>query len=527
MAVVEFGVSGFERATGLKKDKIIEGLTAMGAPCEENKTAGKIMVELTPNRPDWFAFEGLVRSLRSYYFGEAREYKAKKGGYAVCVDKSVGKIRPFTACAVVKGLVLDDERIANIVQVQEKLNATLGRWVKKFGMGLYPLDRIKFPLAYTTMKPDDIRYQPLNYPHEAGAREILEKHEKGQAYGKIIKDFERWPVYMDSGNEIMALVPIVNSEKTGKVEIETRDIFIEVTGTEEPAINAALNILVSMFADMGGQIYSVDVEYPDRKITTPDLSGKRMAVDFEKAGRILGIGMDKRKAGPLLQKMGYALHGSSVAVPPYRADIIGEIDIIEDIAIAYGYNNFEPSVPGFFTPGSTVRDLEAEHDIMRGMGFLEITTFILTNQDKVAGIGYPQEMIRIDNPSGEEFTCIRPTLIVDMLNTFAINKTKGLPQKFYEAGVVYENGVMKKKLCFGIVDKKLEFSEARGYLQTMMNGIGVDFELVKTENKVFGADEAGDIVVDGKVNGVFGRVSPEVLSRFRVDFEAFVCEIDV
>jgi phenylalanyl-tRNA synthetase beta chain len=528
MAVVEFLIKDFEKLSGLKKDKIIEGLTNIGAPCEEEPEVKKLIVELTPNRPDWFALEGMARSLRSYYFKEQKEYKAKKGKYVVEVDKSVEKIRPYTVCAVVTGLKMTDERIVDMVTVQEKLNATLGRWVKKFGMGLYPLHEIKFPVRYTTMKPEEIRYQPLNYPSLADAREIVEKHEKGQAYGHIIKDYPKWPVYMDANEEIMALIPVVNSAKTGQVDIETKDIFIEVTGIDEPAINAALNIIVTMFADMGGEIYTVEVKYPDRTVRTPDLSLKKMKVDLKKVNKLLGIEISKKEAEDLLSRMSYGLSGDSVLIPPYRADVIHEVDVIEDIAIAYGYNKFEPTLPDFFNPGKQYRNQETEHAIMRGMGFLEMTTFILTNEKKLMGIGCDEKTLKkIANPRVEEFTCLRPTILVDLLNVFETNKTKGLPQLMYEIGLVYEEEETRKKLVFGLMDKKVGFSDAKGYLQTLMNERGIKFELKKTKHQAFDPEKAGDVFVDSKQVGVFGKISKKILEEYRLDFDVYACELEV
>jgi phenylalanyl-tRNA synthetase beta chain len=525
MAVVEFDIKDFEKATKLSKDKIIDGLTTIGAPCEENKEAGSIIIELTPNRPDWFSFEGLVRSLRAYYFDEITQYNCKKGKYIVEVDKSVSKIRPYTVCAVVKNLEMDDKRIADIMQVQEKLCATLGRWRAKFAMGIYPLDRISFPLKYTTLKPEDIKYQPLGYGKVADGLEIIAKHEKGVAFGHIIKDLARWPVYLDSNNEVMAILPLINSAKTGQVDLETRDVFIEVTGIDEQSINYALNILVTMFSDMGGEIFTVDIGYPDKNAATPELKNRKMKLDLKKVQGILGIEIDKKKAESLLLRMGYPMQNGEVVIPPYRADIIGDIDIIEDIAIAYGYNNFDASIPDFFTPGEMNRTQDTEHAIMRGMGFLEITTFILTNQNKVASVGYPKKVLEITNPSGEEFTCVRPILIVDMLNTFAINKTKGLPQKFYEIGIAYEDGNMLNKLCFGIVDKRIDFSSAKGYLQTLMDEREIEFVLKNTTNPAFDEERSGDIFVNKRKVGVFGKVKREVLDQYRIDFEGYICEM--
>jgi len=527
MAVVEFLISDFEKLCGLQKEKIIEGLTNIGAPCEEEPEVKKLIVELTPNRPDWFAMEGLARSLRSYYFKEINEYKAKKGDYVVQVDKSVAKVRPYTVCAVVKGLKMTDERIADMVQVQEKLIATLGRWVKKFGMGLYPLERIRFPVRYTTMKPEEIRYLPLNYPNAADAREIIEEHEKGRAYGHIIKNFERWPVFVDADNKIMALIPIVNSAETGKVGLDTKDIFIEVSGIDGRVISTALNIIVAMFADMGGEVYTVDVKYPNNIVRTPDLKPKKMKLDIEKMNKLLGLSLKKPEVIALAARMGYIMEGDSVLVPPFRADVIGQVDVVEDIAIAYGYNNFEPALPDFFSPGKLNRKLETEHATMRGMGFLEMKTFILTNESKAEAVGYGKGLKKITNPSGEEFTCLRPTLIVELLDVFRNNKTKGLPQKFYEIGLVYEESKEKNKLVFGIMDKKVEFSDARGYLQTLMKERDMKFSLEKTANPAFDSLRAGDVFAAGQRKGVFGRVNQKILDQYGLEFNVYACEIEV
>jgi len=525
MAVVEFLISDFEKLCGFPKDKIIEGLTNIGAPCEEEPETKKLLVELTPNRPDWFALEGLARSLRAYYKKEIKKYAAKKSDYIVSVDESVSKIRPYTVCAVVKNLKFTDERIIDMVQVQEKLNATLGRRVKKFGMGLYPLHQISFPVRYTTMKPDEIRYQPLNYPHEANGKEILEKHPKGQEYGHIIQEFDRWPVFVDSTGAIMALIPIVNSSRTGQVDLSTKDVFIEVSGTDGNAISSALNIVVTMFADMGGEIYSVEIKYPKRKIVTPDLEPKKMRVDLKKVNRLLGSDFGPRDFARLAAMMGYEMSGSVVLIPPYRADVINEVDVIEDIAIAYGYNNFEPTLPNFFSVGKRNPKKDSLRSTMQGMGFMEITTFVLKNKEKIAKLGYGTGVKEVENPAGVESTCLRPTLIVDLLDTFEINKTKGIPQKVYEVGTVFESSKETEKIVFGIMDRNVDYSDARGYLQTLMNERGLKFDLEKTTSPAFDKERSADVLVNGKKIGVFGKIERTLLVGYGIDFDVYACEL--
>lgn len=527
MVVVEFAYTEMRKLVDLPREQMVQMLSDLGAPSEYEPELGKIMAELTPNRPDWYSMEGLARALKSYHLQESPKYRAKKSGYVVKVDRSLEKIRPFTACAVVKGLRLDDARVRDMVLLQEKLLATLGRRVKKFGLGLYPLGAVKFPLSYTTMKPERIRYVPLGHEEEMDAPRILAEHKKGQQYGHIIKGHPVYPVYLDAEGKVMALIPIVNSADTGRVDETTRDIFIEVSGMDENACGAALNILVCTFADMGGEIFEVLVDYGARKAATPDLSDREVRLGPEDVNRALGTDFGERDIKALLARMGYSYSGGVVRVPPYRADILGPIDVIEDAAIAYGYNRFKPSTPGFFTPGNTIKDDDIVDSVMRGMGFMEAKTFILTNRERLAAIGQDEGLDEISNPSTADFTVVRPTLLLDMLDTFRTNKMKGLPQRYYEIGIVRSGGRTSRRLAFGVMDRKLEFSHMRGYLQTLAKERGFVFSLEKKENAALDPETSCAVVVDGAERGVLGRVSGSIMEKLGVSFDIYVCELQL
>jgi phenylalanyl-tRNA synthetase beta chain len=525
MVVVEYLYEDMERLTGLSKRKIIEGLTELGAPTEEEQEHEKLITELTPNRPDWFSMEGLARTLKCYYSGKMTAYTSAKSDYKVSVDSSVRKIRPYTVCAVVKELVFSEQRIRDMILLQEKLLATLGRRVKKFGIGVYPLEAVAFPIKYITMRSEEIQYTPLNYPHEASASEILEKHPKGQEYGYLIKNAERYPVFVDAKGKIMCLIPIVNSAETGQVMTTTKAIFIEVTGMDMNAILAALNILTCTFVDMGGKVYSVEINYPGKKIITPDLSPKKMRIEINNVNKLLGVKLDEKFIHKALVRMGYAYKNGVVFVPPYRADVMHEVDVIEDIAIVYGYNKFEPTMPNFFSCGKKRRRHPA-NSILQGMGFLETSTFILTNKDNVIGIGGNEVTEKINNPAGEEFNAVRVNLVADMLNILSLNKMKGLPQKFYEIGRVYDKKD-REKLIFAVCDKQIVFADFRGYVQTLMHETKKRFEVRKKEMLIFDEECSTEIIINESVVGILGKVSKQLLEKFGIESDVYLCEIEI
>ncbi len=527
MVVVEYLYEDMKRLVNLPLEKIVNGLSELGAPSEYEEETKKVITELTPNRPDWYSMEGLARALRAYYGKGHPKYTANKSSYEVVVDPSVAGIRPHTACAVVRGLELNDQRITDLVLLQEKLHATLGRKRKKLALGIYPIAAIKFPLSYTTMKPGDIRFVPLGYEKEMNAAEILGQHKKGQDYGQVIAHLNRYPIYRDAAGRIMSLIPIINSAETGKVGIETKDVFIEVTGTDAHVCRAALNIIVCTLADMGGAVYEVAVKCGKETLLLPELAPQRVKLELEKVNGILGLELKEKEVAGLLGKMGYGYESGHAVVPPYRADVMSSVDIVEDIAIAYGYNNFKPTIPDFFFPGKISRGYERADAAMVGMGFMEIKTFILTNREKLQRIGYGGKVVEIANPSTEEFTIIRPNLVADMLDTFAINKMKGLPQKFYEIGLVQAPAGNRKRLIFGVMDRKVEFSDMRGYLQTLATEAGFDFVLEKKKMDLFEQDVSCVVASKGKELGILGKVRAEVMNRFGLGFEAYLCELEL
>jgi phenylalanyl-tRNA synthetase beta chain len=526
MVVVEFAYEEMKKLVDIPKDEMVEGLSSLGAPCEYENETRKILAELTPNRPDWYSMEGLARALKAYYRKEHPEYSVNKSDYKVVVEPSVSKTRPYTVCAVVKGLEFDDRRIKDVVLLQEKLLSTLGRRVKKFGVGVYPLHAIKFPVRYTTMKPEEIKYRPLGHEDEMTADQILKEHKKGKQYGHILDGWKMYPVFTDADGKIMCLIPIVNSAETGKVDEETKDVFLEVTGTDINACKAALNILVCTFADMGGQPYSVSMKYEKEEFASPDLSDGKMDLDLKEVSKLLGLEVSEKMAQELLAKMGYKYFKGVVSIPPYRADIINMVDIVEDIAIAYGYNNFEFTLPDFFSLGEKKGPYEEADRIMRGMGFSEIKTFILTNREKLEAVGYGGDVVEISNPNNVEYTVVRPTLTADMLDVFSNNKMKGLPQKFYEMGII-QNEKTERKLVFGVMDKEVKFSDARGYLQTLLREVGVEFVLEKVKHPLF-EDDISCVVKAGNKNiGIFGKVGKSTLEKFGLVFDVYVCELQL
>lgn len=524
VVVVEFLSQDLIKECGLSEKEIIDGLTKIGAP--STKSGERIIIELTPNRPDLFFITGISRALGSYYKSEIRKYGTKKGPYKVIVDPSVGAVRPYTLCAVVKGLNLGQQKIEDLIQAQEKLMATIGRKTKKFGMGFYPLGGLTFPIRYTMMNLKDVRYKPLNYPTVADGFEILERHPKGQENRWILGDRKDYPVFLEGSGKVICLIPIVNSDEFGHVDEKTKDFFVEVTGIDLNIVKQVLSLVVCNLIDMGGTAYSVEMQYHDKKFQSIDLEEGKMGLDLKFINKILGLELTREKVAQLLKRMGYELSGANVLVPPYRLDVMHFVDIVEDVAIAYGYDKLEPEVPRVYSEGK-LADYEGQSvaDLMRGMGFYEVKMPILTSEEKIAFFGLNGE--RTENPGSIECGVIRPMLFLSLVDVFVNNKMAGQPQKIYEIGVVYTERGQKKHLGFGVGDEKLEYSKAKSYLQTLLKEMGVEYKIENGSFAGFDKEKNCKVLIDGREAGVFGLLSENARERLGLKNNIYFCELEL
>ncbi len=535
MALVKFSRKEFEKFVKLDK-KTEEKIAMFGTPIE-SLDENEIALEVFPNRPDLLSLHGYARAFLAFIGKKTglKEYKVNKpeAKYEVSIDHSLKGIRPYTGCAIVKNLEFDDEKIKEVIDIQEKIHATLGRNRKKVAIGIYPLEKIKLPIKFEARKPKDIRFIPLEASGEMNGNEILQKHPAGREYGYLLKDMKRYPVFVDANKEILSMPPIINSHKTGKITEETKEIFIECSGFDFNTLKKTLNILVTMFADMGGEIYQMKLNYGLRKEITPDLDPERMKINFGNINKLLGLELNEKEIKGFLEKMGYDYKNPDVFVPAWRADILHEVDIAEDIAIAYGYDKFNAEIPEIATIGE-INEKESKKEkiaeILTGLGFLEIASYHLLMKDDLKKGGY-KEAIEVEK-SKTEYKVLRPNLAYSMLNVLANNVDSEYPQKLFEIGTVFEKNLKeetgideKEKLCIAIAPSNFtELKQVLEYLAKMLN-VKIALEEMKAQNFIEG--RTARVLLNEKNGGVIGEVHPSMLKAWHLKMPLALLEIDL
>jgi len=533
MASIKLNRKEFEKSVKLTKE-IEEQISLFGTPLE-NLTDEEIEIEIFPNRPDLLSLQGYLRSFLAFLGKKTKlkKYKLNKPekNFEVKIDSSVKEIRPFTACAIVKNLKFDDEKIKEIIEIQEKLHSTLGRNRKKIAIGIYPLEQIKLPIRYEARKPEEIKFIPLESSKEMTGSQILRQHPTGREYAHLLKGKEKFPIFIDSSNEILSMPPIINSEKTGKITESTKEIFIECSGFDFEILKKTLNILVTMLADMGGDIYQMKLKYKKTE-TTPDLTPKKIKITPKNINKILGLDLSEREIKKLLEKMGHNYKNKEVEVPAWRTDILHEVDIAEDIAIAYKYENFKPELPPIQTIGEEDKKELLKRklaEILTGLGMLEISTYhLLTNQD----IKKARDKIKIEvEDSKTDYKILREDLLTSTLKTLSYNIDSEYPQKIFEIGKAFikdeeeETGIKEKdKLVIALIPSN--FTEIKQVLEYLAKMLDLKFSIEEAENKKFIPGRTGKILF-GEEIGIIGEIHPRILKSFHLKMPLSVLEIDL
>lgn len=538
MPTVTLNKTEFEKLVGkeLSLEQLKDRISMLGTDLEGIE-GEEIKVEIFPNRPDLLSEQGFARAFSSFIGAKTglREYKVESSGMKVIVDKSV-TMRPFTACAIVRELSFTGEKIREIMQMQEKLATTHGRNRKKSAYGIYPVKKIKFPINYIAKDPKDILFQPLGFEEEIVASEVIEIHPKGKVYKNITEGWKKYPFFIDAKDQVMCMLPFTNSNDTGKVELDTTDVFVECTGTDLQNVQVALNIIVTTLADMGGKIFSLEIEYPDKKIITPDLTPKKIGLDLNLINKLLGLELKEKEARELLEKMGYGYEKGKVKIPAYRADILHQVDLAEDIAIAYGYENFVEEIPNVATIGKENPleiFMEKIRDVLVGLQLIEVKNFHLTTkEDLTEKIDCHENPISLQNAIGEH-NHLRNRIFPSLLKNLQENKHHEYPQNIFEIGRVFqlgktETGVVEmENLSIALCHDKVDFTQIRQILDVIAKSIGATVSIKEMDHSSFIRGRVGEVIINNISMGLIGEIHPKVLDLWTIQTPITVMEINL
>lgn len=546
MPVINFTYKDIDQllGTSIDKEELINLLPMIGSDIEDHDDE-KLKVEFFPNRPDHFSVEGIVRTLKGFLDIEMGipEYELSPSNESISVDPQLDDIRPYVACAIVEGVELDDEKLVQVMEFQEDLHWVLGRDRKKVAIGIHNIDVLTPPFYYKAADPQETSFIPLETDEEMNLQEILEKHKKGKKYAHLLENFDKYPLIVDAKGNVLSMPPIINGELT-KLTTDTRNVLVDVTGTDQKAVTHALNIITTSLAEAGARIKTMEIKYEDQTFTLPDLTPKEKILRVKNAQKMIGIDSNRDEIIEMLCRVRLDAEPLNqdeikVSIPPYRIDVLHEVDIIENVAIGYDFRKIKAQLPGVATVASEDPHKHFENqlrEIMIGQGFYEVMSLMLTSE-----VQHYQKMnletdkrVVVAQPISQDRTMIRKSLLNGLMEFLEDNTHEELPQKIFEVGeVVYldeeaetqTRGV--NKLAALITHSTANFTEIKAITASVISNLGLDMHIESMDHPSFIMGRCAQLnTQENKVKGFFGELNPQVITNFNLEYPVVGFELE-
>jgi len=574
-------------------DELQSDLFNLGLEFEGWTEDEEFQLEFAPDRLDRLSVEGVARSLR-YHYGDDRGVYVPNTNSAEWTieveDQPEG--RPYVTGAVVRGLDMSEGALESLIQLQEKLHATMGRKRAKGAIGVHDLTMLKGTdlrptddqsssldlsggqdpteaseepqdemvgdaavepvggnaITYTSADPDEATFVPLESDAEMTPNDVIANHDTGQAYGDLVADFDRVPAIYDAIG-LFSFPPVINGRRTEVAE-DSRDLFIELTGTDQWTIDHMCNIVCYALEARGGTIERVNVEYADdaageyagNTLERPDFETRTKTVTLDRIESLLGVDLHPRDVVDYAERAGLTATERTVdkgtvfdvEIPPYRVDVIHPLDIVDDIGRALGFNSLEPTYPDVSTVGGRherSRLADAARDTLVGLGFEDLLNFHMTNEDEnfsrmnlpepgesddsLVGLADP---VTIQEPYSEDYTILRTWALPSLMMVLENNTHRRYPQDLAEIGLAAglddsrNTGVTEHRTVAGALARTdASYEDAKARLQAIAEAFGKDLETPATSHPTFIEGRAADVVLDGETVGVVGEIHPAVL----------------
>ncbi|MFA6645815.1 MAG: phenylalanine--tRNA ligase subunit beta, partial [Sphaerochaetaceae bacterium] len=457
-------------------------------------------------------------------------------------------VRPYSIGFAVTGKVIDEEILLDFIQGQEKLCNNFGRKRKTIAIGVYRSDLITYPVHFEGADPDKAHFVPLHMSEDLTLREICKKHPKGLEFGSIVADSPVFPFLYDDTGAVLSFPPVINSAHIGAVEVGDEHLFFELSGTGLDDLLLAASIIACDCADMGFTILPVRCEFPfdtkyGREITVPYYFQDPVGCELNFLRRTLGENLTGEEIILALRRMGiFAVVDEKmvyVTVPEYRNDFLHPVDIVEDVMIGHGLENFAPELPSDATVG---RITEAEtfarkvKDIMVGLGYQEMMyNYLGSRREYIENMHVDgSEYIQIANPMSENYEYVRPSIIPSLLESESVSAHAAYPHHIFEVGKVAfldstdnSGTTTRNYLGFLSASSEMGFNQLNSVIATIFYYLNHEYVMEDLDDPRFIAGRCGKLLCKGVVVGVFGEVHPAVLESWGITMPTISCEIDL
>ncbi len=272
---------------------------------------------------------------------------------------------------------------------------------------------------------------------------------------------------------------------------------------------------------------------------------------------VIGVSLTKSQIISILKKI--ELHAKSISkdeilvnVPSFRNDIIEEIDVIEEVARVYGYNNIETKTHASIDFSSNVRAEALQNNIREyliGSGFNEILSVSL--QDEEAHSLARKPLVKVLNPVSSEMAVLQSNLVLPALRVVKHNQNHGVKDlRLFEIGNVFNMDVTKEKhlleaygeeeklllliagnispVSYGVNQRLVDIFDIKGEVSSLLTKFCLDnYRFIYYDNNKTLSEPSIGVEINGVYAGFFGKVKKEIADKLDVDENIFICELSI
>ncbi|MBL3672538.1 phenylalanine--tRNA ligase subunit beta [Paracoccus aerius] len=523
---------------------------AQNAP---DKVDPMIHIKITPNRPDALGVHGIARDLAARGLGVLKPVAdtVVPGRFpspvGVTIDPAIADKAPYFAGRVIRGV----------------RNGPAPEWLQQRlrAIGLRPINTlvdITNLFTYDLNRPLHV-FDIAKISGDLSVRPAKAGEEILALDGKTYALPEGAMVIADA-NGPESIAGIMGGEHSGCDE-DTSDVFLESAYWDPIAIAATgrtlkinsdaryrfergvdpaftrqgLELATRMILDLCGGEPSEVVEAG----AVPD-TARAYRLDTARTASLVGLDIPADEQRATLTALGFRMEGDMAHVPSWRPDVLGEADLVEEIARIASLTKLQgqplprpkPGVPKPVLTPLQVREKTARRQTA-ALGYNECVTYSFIDSAAAALFGGGQDAVRVENPISSEMTHLRPDLLPGLLAAAARNQSRGFADlALFELGPVFPGGEPGEQatqlsgLMIGNTAprdpfgsrRKVDLYDAKADAEAVLAAIGAPAK-VQVNRKLdawWHPGRAGNIALGPNVLATFGEIHPRILRAFDI-----------
>jgi phenylalanyl-tRNA synthetase beta chain len=551
-------------------DQLAEKLTMAGLEVKsiEEKAGDFVLeIEITSNRPDWISVVGVAREAaaltnKKFKFPQIKSAKPK----ILEKEKFSVEIEDKKDCSIYTARVIRNVKVGpspkwlkdrlelvglrsvnNVVDITNYVLFELGEPLHAFD-----LDKLNGNKIIVRRAKNNESLVSIDAESRKLGADILAicDQDKPVAIAGVMggKNTEVTETTQNVLLEAAIFNPVVVRRSRQKLGMNSDAAYRFERGVDPQAVEAASLRASQLIVECcGGQEVCAEI--------SGSLPEKIINVDFSPASvkKYLGIDIPVSRVKDILTSLGFKIQaqtktGLSLSVPSWRLDVKAEIDLVEELARIYGFENIPSTLASVVLNSQKEKsrdNLGLIKDILVGLGLNEVITHSLIERKSLDGFWDRQDaLIEVSNPLSLEQELMRPTLSFSLASRVAYNLRQQNPRinifeiaKTYQlaSGKIQEKYALVLALCgtnyqwfgskIGHVQDEPGFLHLKGITETLFSRLGID---IKKSRYYFVDNERVEILLDKERVGILRKLPGNILEALDIKHkDVFVAELDL